>query len=58
MVNFVRAEYGVYWDEKAKGNRRGAIDIVVWRPEKKNDAVELWGKSLYCSPLTGDIRNV
>jgi len=44
-VDLVHAEYGMYWDEKAEIKRRGAIDIVVWRPERKNDAIELWGKS-------------
>lgn len=44
-IDLVHAEYGMYWDEKAKIKRRGAIDIVVWRPERKNDAIELWGKS-------------
>jgi len=44
-VDLVHAEYGMYWDEKAKRERRGAIDIVVWRPEKKKDAIALWDKS-------------
>jgi hypothetical protein len=44
-IDLVHAEYGVYWDEKTKGNCRGAIDIVVWRPEKKDDAIALWGKT-------------
>lgn len=44
-VDLVHAEYGVYWDEKAKRKRRGAIDIVVWHPQKEKDAIELWGKS-------------
>ena len=44
-VDLVHAEYGMYWDEKAERKRRGAIDIVVWRPDRKRDAIALWAKT-------------
>jgi hypothetical protein len=35
----------MYWDDKTKSKSRGYFDIAIWRPEKKDAAIELWGKS-------------
>ena len=44
-IELVHAEYGMYWDDKTKSKSRGYFDIAIWRPDKKDAAIELWGKS-------------
>jgi len=44
-VELVHAEYGMYWDRRTKSKRRGYFDMVVWHPDKKDAAIQLWGKS-------------
>lgn len=44
-VELVHPEYGMYWDKRTKSKRRGYFDMVVWHPDKKDAAIQLWGKS-------------
>jgi hypothetical protein len=44
-TELVHAEYGMYWDNRTKSKRRGYFDIAVWHPDKKDAAIQLWGKS-------------
>lgn len=44
-VELIHAEYGMYWDKRTKTKHRGYFDMVVWHPDKKKAARQLWGKS-------------